>query len=290
MQPVACNDKPGLVLEGGGMRALFTAGALDVFMEEGIEVGGIIGVSAGAAFGCNVKSRQTGRVIRYNKRFAHDWRYCSWRSLITTGDIFGAEFCYHTLPNELDVFDGATFKANPIPFYCVATDCATGRAVYHQCEEAGDEMCEWIRASASMPLVARPVQLEGMELLDGGLSDGIPLKFFEELGFARNIVITTRQHGYRKTSKQRLALAKPLLRKIPAIYKALRVRHIAYNATLDYIDSRVAAGATFLIAPPAPLAIHRICHNPATMQRIYDLGRATTQQLLPQLREFIAQR
>ena len=149
--------KRGLVLEGGGLRGLFTAGVLDVLMERGVKFDGIVGVSAGACFGCNYKSGQIGRVIRYNKRFARDPRYCSWKSLFTTGDLFGAEFCYRTLPMELDVFDAAAYEANPMEFHVVATDCATGKAVYRRLDKADARAFNWIRASASMPLVSRPV-------------------------------------------------------------------------------------------------------------------------------------
>ena len=143
------------------MRGLFTAGVLDVLMERGVTFDGIVGVSAGACFGCNYKSGQIGRVIRYNKRFARDPRYCSWKSFLTTGDLFGAEFCYRTLPMELDVFDAAAYEANPMEFHVVATDCATGRAVYKRLDKADARAFDWIRASASMPLVSRPVAIDG---------------------------------------------------------------------------------------------------------------------------------
>lgn len=265
--------KTGLVLEGGGMRGLFTAGVLDVFMERGLKFDGLIGVSAGACFGCNYKSGQAGRVIRYNKRFARDSRYCSWRSLFLTGDIFGAEFCYRKLPNELDVFDGAAFEANPMEFHVVATDVESGRPVYKKLEKSDNAALDWIRASASMPLVSRPVEIDGREYLDGGLSDGIPLKYFESLGFARNVVITTRPHGYRKFPSGGIRILKPFLRRYPAIYQALKTRYVWYNKTLEYIDKRVAQKAAILIAPEKPLEISSVCHDPEVMQRVYDLGR-----------------
>lgn len=273
--------KTGLVLEGGAMRGLFTAGVLDVFMEHGLAFDGLIGVSAGACFGCNYKSRQPGRTIRYNKRFAKDPRYCSWGSLFRTGDLFNAAFCYRELPLKLDPFDAATFAANPMPFYVVTTDCQTGRPVYTRLDRADEKALDWIQASASMPLVSRPVAIDGAYHLDGGLSDGIPLKYFESLGYERNIVITTRPHGYRKFPSAKIALLKPFLRRFPAIYRALRTRHEWYNATLEYIDSRVAAGAAVLIAPDAPLPISRVCHDPGQMQRVYDLGRAAGEKALP---------
>ena len=271
--------KTGLVLEGGGMRGLFTAGVLDVFMERGLKFDGLIGVSAGACFGCNYKSGQNGRVIRYNKRFARDSRYCSWRSLFLTGDLFGAEFCYRKLPNELDVFDGAAFEANPMEFYVVATDVESGGPVYKKLVKCDNAALDWIRASASMPLVSRPVEIEGRKYLDGGLSDGIPLKYFESLGFARNVVITTRPHGYRKYSPGRIRILKPFLRRHPAIYQALKTRYVWYNKTLEYIDERVAQKAAILIAPEKPLEISRVCHDPEVMQRVYDIGRRAAERI-----------
>jgi predicted patatin/cPLA2 family phospholipase len=274
--------KTGLVLEGGGMRGLFTAGVLDVFMECGLKFDGLIGVSAGACFGCNYKSGQAGRVIRYNKRFARDSRYCSWRSLLLTGDIFGAEFCYRKLPNELDVFDGTAFEANPMEFHVVATDVESGRPVYKKLEKSDNAALDWIRASASMPLVSRLVEIDGREYLDGGLSDGIPLKYFESLGFARNVVITTRPHGYRKFPSGGIRILKPFLRRYPAIYRALKTRYVWYNKTLEYIDKRVAQEAAILIAPEKPLEISRVCHNPEVMQRVYDLGRRAAERISEQ--------
>ena len=269
------------------MRGLFTAGVLDVFLEAGVEFDGMIGVSAGACFGCNCKSRQPGRVIRYNKRFAKDPRYCSLSSLFKSGDLFNAEFCYRELPDSLDPFDRETFEANPMEFHLVTTDCATGKAVYRKIEKADNEAFDWIRASASMPLVSRPVVLDGGLHLDGGLSDGIPLKYFESIGYDRNVVITTRPRGYRKFPSAKIKLLKPLLNKYPAIYQALKARHERYNRTLEYIDSRVAAGAALLIAPPEALPISRVCHDPETMQRVYDIGRASVECALDKVKEFM---
>ena len=129
-----------------------------------------------------------------------------------------------------------------------------------------------------MPLVSRPVAIAGGEYLDGGLSDGIPLRYFESLGYGRNVVITTRPHGYRKFPRRRMCLVKPLLRRYPAIYKALKSRYIWYNETLEYIDSRVATGDAVLVAPEEPLEISRVCHDPDTMQRIYEIGRKAGEQ------------
>ena len=278
----------GLVLEGGAMRGLFTAGVLDVLMESGIRFDGAIGVSAGACFGCNYKSGQIGRVIRYNKRFARDPRYCSFRSLLLTGDLFSADFCYRELPLELDAFDAAAFEANPMEFHVVATDCATGRPVYRRLDKADEIAFRWIQASASMPLVSRPVAIDGGEYQDGGLSDGIPLRYFESIGYERNLVVTTRPHGYRKFPKRKMRLLKPFLRRYPKIYEALLNRYAWYNSTLEYIDSRVADGSALLIAPEQPLEISRICHDPDTMQRVYETGRRAAERRLDEIRKAFA--
>jgi predicted patatin/cPLA2 family phospholipase len=174
---------------------------------------------------------------------------------------------------ELDVFDAAAYEANPMEFHVVATDCATGKAVYRRLDKADARAFDWIRASASMPAVSRPVGIDGGFYLDGGLSDGIPLRYFESLGYDFNVVVTTRPHGYRKFPSWKHRLAKPFLRRYPAVYKALKTRHEWYNETLKYIDSRVADGAAMLIAPDASLDISRVCHDPDAMQRAYDIGR-----------------
>lgn len=262
------------------MRGLFTAGVLDVFMEAGLVFDGAIGVSAGACFGCNLKSRQPGRVIRYNMKYARDPRYCSFKSLLKTGDLFNADFCYRELPLELDPFDTAAFAANPMEFHLSVTDCETGKAVYKRLDTADETALKWIQASASMPLVSRPVEIDGRYYLDGGLSDGIPLKYFESLGYERNIVITTRPHGYRKYPSRKLKLLKPFLRRYPAVYKALATRHEWYNQTLEYIDRQVAAGKATLICPNSPLPISRISHDPEEMRRVYLLGRAAGENFL----------
>ena len=280
--------KSGLVLEGGAMRGLFTAGVIDVWMTAGITFDGLVGVSAGACFGCNYKSRQPGRVIRYNKRLAKDPRYCSWRSLLKTGDLFNVDFCYREIPFELDPFDVAAYEANPMEFHLSVTDCATGKPVYRRLDRADAAAFRWIQASASMPLVSRPVEIDGREYLDGGLSDGIPLAYFERMGFDRNVVVTTRPHGYRKFASWKVALTKVFLRRYPAVYRALATRHEWYNRTLEHIDRRVADGAALLVCPEAPLPIARVCHDPEAMQWVYDLGKAAGEKALASVKEFLA--
>ena len=183
--------KKGLVLEGGAMRGLFSAGVLDVLMERGIAFDGIIGVSAGAAFGCNYKSGQIGRVLRYNTRFCGDKRYSGRGSLLKTGNLFNTEFCYNQVPLELDPFDFEAFRSNPAEFYVVCTDVNTGEPVYHAYTGFEDHGFEWIRASASLPLIAQIVEIDGQKLLDGGIADSIPFGYFESIGYDRNVVVLT---------------------------------------------------------------------------------------------------
>ena len=171
--------KKGLILEGGAMRGMFTAGVMDVLMERGIKFDGAVGVSAGAAFGVNYKSGQIGRVIRYNTRFVGDKRYCGFKVLLKTGHIFSTDFCYGEVPLVHDPFDFEAYGKNPMEFFVVATDLERGEAVYHKYEGMDDSGFDWIRASASMPLVSRIVEIDGMKLLDGGIADSIPVKFFE---------------------------------------------------------------------------------------------------------------
>ena len=283
------NVKTGLILEGGAMRGMFTSGVLDVFLENGIEFDGAIGVSAGATFGCNFKSRQIGRAIRYNKRFAHDWRYCSIRSLILTGDMYGARFCYDTLPNKLDIFDRDAYKANPMEFYCVASDCKTGLPVYKKLETCDQHELTWMRASASMPLVSRVVKIDGYKLLDGGMTDSIPLKYFESLGYNRNVVILTQPRDFTKKPASLMGLMKILLWKYPKLVQAMANRHKVYNEETADVFAKADRGELLVICPEKPLGISRTENNPTELQRVYEEGRHTATQLLPKLKEFLGE-
>ena len=279
--------KYGLVLEGGALRGLFSAGVMDIMMEHGIEFDGVVGVSAGAAFGCNYISRQPGRAIRYNKRFAKDWRYCSWRSWLKTGDLFGAEYAYHIVPTQYDIFDNETYDQNPTEFHVVCTDVETGKAFYKHCDFSGDRLFDYIRASASMPVVSKVVELDGNKLLDGGVADSIPLAYFEGLGFERNIVILTQPLGYQKKHNRLMPIMRIGLRKYPNMVRALDERHIMYNKQLEYVSLREQAGAALVIRPDAPIPIGHTSHNPDNMQAVYDMGRKKGEQMLPEIQRFM---
>lgn len=279
--------KYGLVMEGGAMRGMFTAGVTDVLMENGIKFDGAVGVSAGAAFGCNYKSEQSGRVIRYNTRFCRDSRFCSMRSLLKTGDIFGAEFCYHEIPEKLDVFDFKTFRKSPMEFYVVCTDIETGKPVYHKCDKADYNELEWIRASASMPLVSRIVKIGGKKLLDGGISDSIPLKFMEKSGYDRNVVILTQPRDFVKPPSSMGRRCRPLLRKYPNLVSAMNNRHKMYNAELKHIRRSEQEGRAFVIAPPEKLPVGHIEHNPDVLREVYRIGRNIANKYLDEIFNFM---
>ena len=267
------------------MRGLFTCGIIDVMMEAGIEPDGLIGVSAGAAFGCNYKSRQPGRAIRYNMRFARDSRYSGIRSLLTTGDYFNAEFAYHTVPREYERFDDETFNQNPMQFIAVCTDVETGEPIYKQLHEATPLCYDWIRASASMPLVSRVVELEGRKVLDGGVADSIPLEYMECLGYERNLVILTQPEGYVKEHNRLMPLMRLALRKYPAMLRTMDGRHLMYNKELEYVREAERKGRCLVIRPAEKLPIGHISHNPEEMRRVYDIGRARAEQYLDQIRQ-----
>ena len=279
--------KKGLIMEGGAMRGMFTAGVIDVMMEQGIEFDGAIGVSAGAAFGCNYKSRQIGRVIRYNTRFCRDKRYGGFRVLLKEGNYYSKPFCYEEVPLKYDIFDYDTYESNPMAFYIVCTDVDTGKAEYHKYENRHDHGLEWIRASASMPLVSRMVEIGDRKFLDGALADSIPVQFLESIGYDRNVVILTQPLGFRKKPDTLLPLMRWYYRKFPKLVEAMNSRHEQYNASLDHIACREAAGELLVIRPPETLPIKRTEKDPEKLRLVYEIGRKTAEARMEEIRKFL---
>ncbi|MDO4991137.1 MAG: patatin family protein [Eubacteriales bacterium] len=279
--------KTGLILEGGAMRGMFTCGVLDVLAENHIRFDGAAGISAGAVFGCNYKSGQIGRAVRYNKAYSRDRRYCSLWSLVTTGDLYGADFCYRELPDVLDPFDRAAFRANPMEFWIGATDVASGRCLYHRCTDGGEADMLWMRASASMPALSRPVEVDGLRLLDGGIADPVPYAHMEALGYDRNVIVLTRPRAYRKEKAKGLPLIRLLLRKTPRIAEAMAVRHRVYNRQMDALDAREDGGLALVIRPPEPLGISRTEKDPDELERVYQLGRREGLRRLDEVRAWL---
>lgn len=279
--------KKGLILEGGAMRGMFTAGVIDVMMENGIEFDGAIGVSAGAAFGCNYKSQQIGRAIRYNMRFCNDPRYCGLRTLLKTGDLYSKDFCYKEVPLKHDIFDFETFRNNPMEFYVVCTDVETGKPVYKKCDNFDNNNFEWIRASASMPIVSNIVEIDGTKLLDGGVADSIPIRYFESIGYDKNVVILTQPRGYKKNKSRLMPAINLILRKYPKLVEALKNRHIDYNNSTDYIFQKEKNGELMVICPKEKIPVGKVEHDPNKLKIAYEMGRETAIEMIGDIKEYL---
>ena len=277
-----------LILEGGAMRGLYSCGVTDVLFRHGIAFDAIFGVSAGAVFsGCNYKSHQPGRVLRYNLRFCKDPRFCSLRSWAKTGDLYGADFCYRAIPDELDPFDRAAFAADPTKFYVVCTDADTGKPLYRLCQTGDDRDLTWMRASASMPLASRVVEVDGYRLLDGGVSDSIPIRKALEMGYDKCVVVLTQPLGYVKKKNALLPLMRLALRNYPRLVEAMARRQDDYNESLALLRDRERAGDCFVLRPEGPLDIGKTEHDPEKIQKAYDHGTAVAEKRLAALLAFL---
>ena len=278
----------GLALEGGGYRGLYTAGVLDVWMEHGITCDHMVGVSAGAAFGYNFKSRQIGRAIRYNKAHCAERRYAGIGSWLRTGDVFNRDYAYREVPLKLDPVDLETYRATPMRNTCVCTDVDTGRAVYHDLPYGDERDIEWIRASASIPVMSRPVELDGHRYLDGGVADSIPSAWLFGQGYDRNVVVLTQPAGYQKQPNSLMPLLRLVFRKSPGFVDALAGRHEVYNATLADLAARETAGQVFVVRPSESVQVASIERDPNELERIYQIGRRDALDSLEKLRAYLS--
>ena len=275
----------GLVLEGGAMRGLYTAGVLDVFLDNNIKVDGIIGVSAGVLFGVNYLSKQKGRGIRYNKKFAKDKRYMGMRSFLTTGNIVNKDFAYYEIPTKLDIFDEETFEKSDTDFWATVTNIETGEAEYIKLEKPIDQM-EVLRATSAMPLVSKIVEWDNKKYLDGGVSDSIPVEKCKSMGYDKIIVVLTRTIEYRKKKANRL-LAKVKYKKYPKLVRTMENRYKKYNETVEKIIDMENKKEIFVIRPSKDLGIKRIEKDVDKLQAMYDLGISDCNQCLEELKEYI---
>ena len=279
--------KIGLLLEGGGMRGLYTAGVLDVFMEKQILIDGIIGVSAGALFGINYKSNQRGRILRYNKKYAKNKNYMGIYSLLTTGNIMNEEFCFDKIVNELDPIDYEAFKKSKVEFYAVVTNLETGKAKYIKIDDLKDQHnLEYLRASGSMPFVSKPVNIDNKKYLDGGIADSIPIDKMMCMDYDKVIVVLTRPKEYRK-KKSNQVFPKLYYKTYPKFAEAINHRYQMYNEELEKISHLEKEGKIFVIRPSKLIKIKRIEKNKDKIQEMYDLGEEDALNLLVRLNEFI---
>ena len=259
--------KTCLILEGGALRGIYTAGVLDELQKDNIKIDCIIGVSMGALIGINYISNQPKRAIRYNLDYCKDKRYISLKSLIKTGNIANKEFAYYEIPNNLDKFDYDTYKKSKIKFYCTVTNVDTGNAEYIQIEDARKDI-EYLRASSSMPGVSKIVEIQNKKYLDGGISDSIPIKKAIELGYDKIIIVTTRPIEYRKKIKKINLLELPY-KKYPNLKKAIHYRSTNYNNTVEEILKLEKEKKVFVIRPSKKINIKRIEHNRKKIQEQY---------------------
>lgn len=278
--------KIGLVLEGGAMRGMFTAGVLDVLLDEQIAVDGAVTVSAGALFGINYPAKQRGRVLRYNLKYLHDKRYMGWHSLFTTGNVVNKAFAFYELPFTLDPFDQATFAASQIDFWVTLTNIETGEPEYVKITDAFAQM-EALRATSAMPMVSRVVEIEGKKYLDGGISDSIPLDKAMALGYDKIIVILTRPLDYRKKPSNNW-LFKLFYRNYPKLIERWANRYDEYNQAVEKVIEMEKAGKIFVIRPSESLDISRLEKDLAKVQAMYDLGVKDGQAALSELKDYLA--
>ena len=277
--------KVGLVLEGGAMRGMYTAGVLDVFLEQNIKVDGIIGVSAGVLFGVNYCSKQVGRAIRYNKKYCQDKNYMSLYSLITTGNIVNKQFAYYDVPMKHDVFDIDEYKKSKTVFYATVTNIETGQAEYIKLDDVLSQM-EVLRATGAMPYVSKIVEYDGCKYLDGALADSIPLNKCFDMGYDKVIVVLTKPLNYRK-KKPPVWISKLVYKKYPRLVEAINTRYIRYNETMDMIEQLEKEGKIFVFRPSRKVKMGRIEKDPDKLQEMYDLGVSDCHDLVDKLREFL---
>ena len=275
----------GLVLEGGAMRGMYTAGVLDVFLENNIEVDGIVGVSAGVLFGVNYLSKQKGRVIRYNKRFVKDKRYMGLHSLITTGNIINKDFSFYEVPFKLDVFDEKTYEESKTDFYATITNVETGKPEYVKLKNVFEQM-ELLRATSAMPFVSKMVDLNGNKYLDGGISDSIPIDKCKELAYEKIIVVLTRPIEYRK-KKSNEQITKIKYKKYPNLIHTINNRYKNYNNTVQKIIDMENKKEIFVIRPSRIIKIKRIERDSNKLQEMYDLGVEDCKSVLSDLRKYL---
>lgn len=280
--------KIGLVLEGGALRGLFTAGVLDVMMDNGVKIDGIIGTSAGALFGVNYFSKQRGRVIRYNKRFCNDKRNISIKSYITTGNIVNKDFAFYKVPYELDIFDDEEYRKNNTGFLATVTNVETGKAEYLDVNSVFNDM-EVLRASSAIPLLSNLVKIDGKKYLDGGIGDSVPVEKMLELGYDKVIVILTQPIGYIKEAlgNKKEKIVKLKYKKYPKFVQAMLDRHLRYNLCLESIDRLEKENKIFVIRPKEKLNISVMERDENKLQNIYDLGINEANEKIDSLKEYI---
>lgn len=264
-------DKVGLILEGGGMRGIYTAGVLDFFIDKNIEVDLVVGVSAGGCHAASYLSKQYNRAFRTNIDYLHDKEYLSFRNLIKTGSIFGMDLMFNKIPNELYPYDYEAFNNSKSKFTVVATNCETGEAEYFQLKDMKKDIM-YLQASCSIPMFANIVEVDGYKLVDGGVSDSIPIEYALKQGCNKNIVVLTRDKTYRKSKVKFISAIKRKYKKYPKLVKSIENRHLNYNKSLDLVKSLEEKNEVFVIQPKSPVKVSQVEKNKDKLIALYNDG------------------
>ena len=277
-----------LILEGGGMRGVYTAGILDYFLEQGLEFSSVYGVSAGALNGANFVSRQHGRSIRTFTEYLDDERYSGARYLFKNGDWFNIDFVYNEIPNKLDVMDWDTFAASKTKFYAVLSNLVTGKAEYHRVTDLRKQM-DTVRRSASLPLLSTIVNINGKKYLDGGICDSIPLYKSIQDGNRKNVVILTQHRGFEKQPVSTMGLVKLRYRRYSKFVRANRYRHLMYNNQTKYVYQKEKDGQAFVIQPKEPVNIDRLEKDTEKLWRLYRAGYNDAKENFDRLMKYLGE-
>ncbi|MGL5151201.1 MAG: patatin-like phospholipase family protein [Clostridium sp.] len=275
-----------LVLEGGGLRGVYTAGVLDYFLDRKIDLKYCVGVSAGACQGASYITKQRQRNYRVNTEYLHDKEYLSFKNLITKGSMFGMEMLLNKIPRELDLFDYVYFRNCNVKYVVGTTDCETGSAKFYNIDDF-DKADSIMQATISLPLVAKIVNYDGLKLLDGGISMPIPIKKAIEDGYKKHIVILTQHDGYRKDKTSTLPIMRVIYRKYPKLIEAMKNRHLVYNDTLEFISELENKGECLVIRPSSPLGIGRFEKDKKRLREIYSQGYEDGKMAEKKLNEFL---
>lgn len=279
--------KTGLVLEGGGMRGIYTAGVLDVFLDNGITFDAVVGVSAGAIYATSFLSGQRGRSLRYYKKYCKDKNFMGLWSWITTGDFVNKDFCYNRLPNELDILDYDAFRKNPTEFYVVCANVDTVEAEYIRVDDL-EKQTEYLRATASLPFLSKIVEIDGKKYLDGGIIDSIPAAHFLKEGYDRIVVVQTQVKEYRKKPSRHTGV-RWMLRKYPKLLAAIDRRSDVYNQTMEHIFDLEEQGRVLCIRPSKCLGLARLEKDAEKLQKQYELGCADALRMLDRIKAYLTQ-
>lgn len=277
----------GLVLEGGGMKGMYTAGVLEFFLDKDIEFSSCYGVSAGACHLCSFLSKQKKRAYRVAVNYLDNKKYCGAFSLLTTGDLFGVDMCYDLIPNYLDPYDFETFEKYEGKAYAVVTNIRTGEAEYIQLKDMHEDI-QAIRASSSMPLVSRKVKIGDEYYLDGGIADSIPIARSIADGNEKNVVIMTKETGFTRKPESNLAILKARYAKYPKVYERMKERDKQYNRTLDYLDEMEKEGKVFIIRPKRKSEVGRVEKDRSKLDALYEEGYRDAEECYVELLEYLS--